>query len=605
MSLFDHIKPVFWEHDDSSRGLYSHRFNFRRIWKLTVWLTAAVTILPLVIMAAIDYRVSQKAMESEILLRTSRLVSNTRRSVSYFLNERMAAIDFVIQNDAYLSLRDQERLEQVLAHLKKSFGGFLDLGVIDGNGVQIAYAGPYALSGRIYMDADWFKEVISKGIYLSDVFMGYRNVPHMVIAVRHKCKAPGCHYVLRATVDMSRLNELLMGLEVGGDGDAFLINREGILQTPSRNHGAVLEKIELPVPPYRQRTEVEQLHQYPKGPLVIGYAYITPETPFVLMIVKEKNRLMEPWKQSRLLLIGFLLISILIISVVIYGGSTYLVNQIYIADKRRLMAVHQVEYANKMASLGRMSAGVAHEINNPLAVISEKAGLMRDLLSMDDRYHSDPKLLGLIDSVISAVDRCASITRRLLSFARPSGKAPAWLDLVKVINEVLGFVGKEADYRSIAVTVDTTGEIPKIESDRGRLQEIFLNLISNAFAAVNDGGKLNIVLENHQKNQVAIRFADNGHGIPKADLERIYEPFFSTKHGKGGTGLGLSITYGLVQELDGSLTVNSKVGEGTTFTVILPVRAADAASNRIDSTQNSGRNGTEPESENKHADLTG
>ncbi|MCF8050127.1 MAG: two-component sensor histidine kinase [Desulfobacterales bacterium] len=571
MGFIEHLKPVFWEQGDPSRGIYGYRFNFRRIWKLTVWLTLAVTIIPLVVMTVIDYRVSKAAMESEILLRTSRLVSNTRRSVFYFLNERMTAIDFVIQNDSYRSLKNQDRLEQVLAHLKKSFGGFLDLGVIDSRGIQITYAGPYALTGRQYKEADWFKEVVQKGIYLSDVFLGYRNVPHMVIAVKHESRSEG-FYVLRATVDMNRLNNLLIDLEVGGDGDAFLINRQGVLQTPSRNHGSVLGQIELEVPPYSEHSQVRQILQYTQGPLVIGYAYIAPDTPFILMIVKEKDRLMGSWKKSRTQMLGFLAGSVLVIVLVILGGSTYLVNQIYLADKRRLMAVHQMEYANKMASLGRMSAGVAHEINNPLAIISEKAGLMRDLLVMDQKCRNDPKLVGLIDSVLAAVDRCSDITRRLLSFARHSGAAPKELDLEDVVREVLGFVGKEAEYRCLDVTVEKADDVPAIVSDRGRLQEIFLNLINNAFAAVDDGGRMAISIERYDEDKVMLDFADDGHGIPKEDLERIYEPFFSTRIGKGGTGLGLSITYGLVQELGGSLSVKSQVGKGTTFTIVLPAR---------------------------------
>ncbi len=600
MGLIDHIKPIFWEQGDASRGIYAYRFNFRRIWKLTVWLTLAVTVIPLVVMTVIDYRVSQAAMESEILLRTTRLVSNTRRSVAYFLDERMTAIDFVIQNDPYRSLKNPVRLAQILTHLKRSFGGFLDLGVIDDQGIQIAYAGPYALSGKQYREAGWFKEVDQKGIYLSDVFLGYRNIPHMVIAVKHE-HPPDGFYVLRATVDMNRLNNLLMDLEVGGDGDAFLINRKGVLQTPSRRHGGVLEQIALEVPPYSEHSQVKQVLQYTKGPLVIGYAYINSDTPFILMIVKEKDRLMGAWKQSRTQMIGFLLGSIFVISLVILGGSTFLVNQIYLADKRRVTACHQMEYANKMASLGRMSAGVAHEINNPLAIINEKAGLMRDLLIMDQKCRNDPKLVGLIDSVIAAVDRCSDITRRLLSFARHSGAPPKELDLAEVVREVLGFVGKEAEYRCLEVTVEKAEDVPMILSDRGRLQEIFLNLINNAFAAVSDGGKLGVAIEKYDESNVMLRFADDGHGIPKEDLEKIFEPFFSTKIGKGGTGLGLSITYGLVQELGGSLKVQSELGKGTTFTVVLPLcleRPCSGASDRGRSSENLS---IEPEAANENS----
>src|SRR4030042_5795064 len=117
---------------------------------------------------------------------------------------------------------------------------------------------------------------------------------------------------------------------------------------------------------------------------------------------------------------GFLAASITIILVVILGVATYLVNKIYLADQKRLTTLHQVEYSNKMATIGRLAAGVAHEINNPLAVINEKAGLIKDLFSMREECARDEKLMNTIDSVIFSVERCATITRRLLSFMRSS-----------------------------------------------------------------------------------------------------------------------------------------------------------------------------------------
>ena len=569
MSLFDHLKPKFWNHVDIGVKSEQRPYNFRKIWKLTVLLTLTVALIPLGVISVTDYRVTQKAIMSEILLRTARLVSNTRRNMTYFLAERRAALDFVNRSMPFEDLITPGSLAQVLARLKASFGGFVDIGVINDAGQQMAYAGPYDLTGKDYSDAAWFRDATVGEVYVSDVFLGFRNVPHMVIAVKHGLPE-GRSYVLRATLDTAQLNDILSGLEVGGEGDTFMINSSGVLQTRSRSHGRVMAPITLPVPAFSDRTRVIESGVPGKGTLIIGYAYI-PHTPFILMIVKDKDRLMIPWRRSRLQIIVFLSISVISIIVVILGGITFLVNQIYLADMRRLLVIHKVEYANKMASLGRLSAGVAHEINNPLAIINEKAGLIKDLFQFKQEYINDPKLMSLIDAIIGSVDRCAGITRRLLNFARHSDTKTKTIDLGDILHEVLGFLGKEAQYRSIAVNVSVDENIPPLESDPGRLQEIFLNLITNAFAALKDGGFLNIAATMADDRHVRISFADNGHGIRAKDIDRVFEPFFSTKIGSGGTGLGLSITYGLVRELGGKIRVTSEMGKGTTFIIDLPL----------------------------------
>ncbi len=569
MTFLSNLKPKFWDHIDISRGPHKYLFNFRKIWKLTVLLTLVVSIIPLIILAMIDYWVSYHSVMSENILRTSRLVSNTRRSVSYFLDERKAAIDFIILNETYELLNSTSHLERTLKNLQKGFGGFIDLGVINDKGVQISYTGPYELTGKDYSDATWFKDALDKGVYISDVFLGFRNIPHIIIAVKHALPDGG-FYLLRATIDTERFTDLLAGLHVGGDGDAFLINREGDLQTPSRYHGEILSNIDIQTPEYSERSQVELIDRGPNNRLLIGYAYIH-ETPFILMIIKNQNRLMAPWYETQMQITGFLLISITTTVFVILGGITYLVNQIYLADQRRLQTMHEIEYANKMASLGRLSAGVAHEINNPLAIINEKAGLIKDLFTFTEKYNNDPRLMGLIDSVIRSVERCGAITRRLLNFARHKEIKIHEVDVREVVHEVLGFVGKESEYRSIDIQVEMDPDIPEIKSDQGRLQEVFLNLVTNAFAAIKEGGSLKITGAKTDKDYIVVDFTDDGHGIPESDIERVFEPFFSTRTGKGGTGLGLSITYGLVQELGGTIKCRSKVGEGATFTVTLPI----------------------------------
>jgi two-component system NtrC family sensor kinase len=565
------LKPRFWDHRDVAAGPYKHLFNFRRIWKMAVILTAGVALLPVVVLAIVDYKVAQRSEMSEILLRTSRLVSNTRRTIGFFLDERKSALEFIIQDNSFESLNDPPRLSAILENLKEAFGGgFVDLGVIDPLGYQRSYVGPYELKGKDYSGQGWYKEVRERGVYISDVFMGFRQVPHLVIAVR-RLAGSGFPYVLRATLDMQRFNDLLSQLEVSGLGDAFIINRDGILQTPSRLEGNVLEKISLAVPRYSSTTVVFEEESPGTSPLIIGYAYIEA-TPFILMIVEKKAELLKPWYRTRVTLVGFAAASIIIVLFVILAVATYLVDNMYEADQKRVTTLHQVEYSNKMATIGRLAAGVAHEINNPLAIINEKVGLIKDLLTIKGQGAKDEKLITLVDSVIASVERCATIARRLLRFSRSEEITSKPLDLKETIIEVLSFLGKEAEYRSIKVSVDVPESVSRIESDRSRLQEIFLNIINNAFAAVDDGGHLNISARAEDEKFLSVTFTDDGCGIPEEDLGRVFEPFFSTKANRGGTGLGLSITSGLVQELGGRIEVQSKVGEGTSFIAHLPFR---------------------------------
>ena len=570
MTILEKLKPKFWDYQDVAAGPYKHLFNFRRIWKLAVVLISLVALIPLISITLIDYGVTQHSVESEVLLRTAQLVSNTWRTVSFFLAQRRSALDFIVRDNSYNSLLDPKRLSGILENLKQGFGGFVDLGVIDSTGRQRTYAGPYKLEGIDYSDQGWFKDVTDKGVNVSDVFMGFRRTPHIVIAVRYDLPN-GSFYVLRATIDTDRFNELLANLEVSGQGDSFLVNKGGILQTPSRDYGKVLDRIPLPVPDFSPKTRVYE-GEYPDNKqLVIGYAHIH-DTPFILMIVKQKSELMKPWQKTRFQLIGFLIASITIIVVVVLSVATYLVNRILIADQKRIMTLHEVEYSNKMASIGRLAAGVAHEINNPLAVINEKVGLIKDMFTIKDEFKGNRKLIDLVDSALTSVDRCGTITKRLLNFARHLDVKIQTINLGEVIGDVLGFLSKEAEYRSIAVSVNVPGDIPQFESDRGKLQQIFLNIVNNAFAAVKDGGRIDITAKYEGADLVSVTFTDDGCGIPGADLERVFEPFFSTKTRHGGTGLGLSITYGLVQELGGNIGVQSEAGRGSSFIVTIPLK---------------------------------
>ena len=537
-TLIQKLKPKFWDHRDDTAGRFNRMFNFRFVWKISVFLMSAVALVPLIFITLVDYQVTQNAVRSEILLRTSRLVSNTRRTLYFFLDERRAVLNFILKDNNHDTLNTKDRLSELLKNLQKEFTGFIDLGVIDADGRQSAYVGPYPLEGADYSDQDWFKEVMERGNYISDIFMGFRRIPHLAIAFKHDLPT-GDFFILRATFDTERFEGMLSSLMISGEGDAFLINHEGILQTQSRFHGNALEELALPVPPFSDNTRVIEATDENKGQVIVGYAYIA-DTPYILMIVKQMDELLKPWYKTRSQLIGFLMVSITSIIIVVLGIVTFMVSKIDQADQRRFAAMHRVEYENKMASIGRMAASIAHEVNNPLAIINEKAGLIKDIFTFREEYRKDPKLIGLVDSILKSVKRCGAITKRLLKFARNMDEVIGPVNIVLVVREVLGFLEKEADYRSIQITVNADDDIPEFETDRGKVQQILLNIINNAFAAVNDGGNIEVDIKRRSKDSIMVAVVDDGCGIPAANIRQIFEPFFTTKSKVGGTGLGLS-----------------------------------------------------------------
>jgi signal transduction histidine kinase len=546
--------------------------RYRRLRHYLVVLTAVTAIAPLVIMTAINYRSDRASYRAAGVADVTRILTSTQRTLEFVIEERRSALSLLLTEQSRAELASDIRLEETLNNLKNSFGGFVDLGLIDSDGNQTHYAGPYPLEGRNYSDQEWFHEVLMRGTHVSDVFMGYRNFPHFVIAIKHDL-GRGNYYVLRTTIDMELIYRELYKLELDSNTDVFLINESGILQTASAFYGDVLQPTDIDIPAYARRGLRVAGHRRSGQWETEGSAWIA-ESPFYLVVKLRQATALSYWLSHRSDLLWFLGLSIALILIVIFYSSNLLVRRLRRADLERARIFHNAEYTNKMATLGRLAAGVAHEINNPLAIINEKAGLMKDMATFTPDFPKKDKVLGLVDSITGSVDRCSRVTHRLLGFARRMDIQKELIDLEPLLKEVVGFQTTEAAHRNIQVIYDIPDSIPSIQSDRGQLQQVFLNLVNNAFAAVPDGGTVNIVIAQPNVNEVAITIRDNGSGIPEEDLKHIFEPFFSTK-GQAGTGLGLSITHDIVERLGGLIEVHSELGKGTRFIVNLPVEKVD------------------------------
>jgi len=220
--------------------------------------------------------------------------------------------------------------------------------------------------------------------------------------------------------------------------------------------------------------------------------------------------------------------------------------------------------SEKLASLGKMAAGVAHEINNPLTSILLNTHLMLEKL---DKRHDFFENLSLIADETS---RCTEIVKGLLEFARQNPPQKVSTDVNELIERTAQLLDNQASFQSIRIVRDIDPSLPPVKLDRNKIQQVFWNLILNAFEAMPKGGQLTVSGRlSPDKKYVQIQFIDSGVGIAKENINKLFDPFFTTKN--SGTGLGLAVTYGIIEQHDGKIEVKSEIGQGTVFTLSFPV----------------------------------
>ena len=482
-----HFSPDLPDAHDSEHGAA----RFRRIRRNIALLMALAAVTPLVLMTAINHYQYQNALKRESLQPIESLLAKTAHSFDLFFTERLSAVSFIGGAYTFESLADQNTLGRVFRVMRKEFGGFVDIGLIDKNGHQVSYIGPYELQGRNYLDQPWIQEARVRGKYISDVFLGHRKFPHFVIAVTEDREESGESWIVRATVDTEVFNRIIASMGLDADSDAFIVNRAGVLQTQSKFYGGVLEKCPFALPAQSFSPTVVSMTDVRDKKVVLGYVYFANH-PFILMIVRPQIDVFKAWSTLKGELLILFFGSVAVVLFVIHWVTRQMVRRVEASELRRQAMDHEMQYTSKLASIGRLAAGVAHEINNPLAIINEKTGLMKDLIDLAPEFPRREKFNAMIQSVLQSVDRCRTITHRLLGFARRMDVAIEVMNLNDLIREVLGFLDKEAFHRNIDLRLDLDANLPKIASDRGQLQQVFLNIITNAFEAVEDGGTVAI-----------------------------------------------------------------------------------------------------------------
>jgi two-component system, NtrC family, sensor kinase len=551
--------------DDEKQKAY-----YTSLHKKLIFITLVCSLVPLLLVGwAINIHYTRFA-KARMIESFQAQVQNHNRIIELFLRRSTHKLLLIAQTHSKEFLREMGNLAHVFEVMNQEFGSITDLGVIDLRGRHLAYVGPYDLMDRIYIDQPWFKQVMERGVYISDMFTGFRKVPHFIIAVTRM--EQGEKWILRATVDTETFRSLVENVRIGRTGEVYLLNEHGYYQTSPRLSGKIMEKADIPPQPFHEGIKVQVMEDHPR--MIMATTWIR-EPRWMLVVKQEYAEAFDEVNYANAATLIFLHLSALTILFVTILVSRHLIRVIKNRDREADHLNLQLMEAGKMASLGEISAGVAHEINNPLAIILTEKHILLDSAkqhpSLDEQFRKG--LEESLDQVSVQINRCKRITHNLLRFSRRTRSVIEKVNVNDFLEEIVELMEREARSSGIKFLKGFDPNLKPILSDPSQLQQVFLNLITNAVDA-HDGkpyGVIRISTKGDDRNQrLKITVADTGSGIPQKNLKRIFDPFFTTKPVGRGTGLGLSICYSTVRRLGGTISVTSEEGKGTEFHLDFP-----------------------------------
>ena len=534
-----------------------------------ILIVLVVSLAPLILLGGTIYYQFARMYKDKIEEQIKYRAKAQAEAVDVFLKERITLLNTVACTHTFSELTDEKRLSEIFSVMNSKGGAFVDLGIINNNGQQVAYMGPYDLSGLNYYQQPWFGEVVSKGIYISDVYFGYRQLPHFIIAVLRQENRNT--WIMRATIDPDIFAAIVRSAQVGKTSDAYIVNEEGVYQTQPRFDGKILTKSHLDTALFGRSATVIEKKDGQKGKvLYAGYWLKTPQ--WLLVISQEVAEEMSGLLVTRNVEIIIIVLGLLAIIMTTVFTTRLFIKRLRESDAKMNEMNAHLMHSDKLAALGKMGASVAHEINNPLVVVMQKIGWMEDLLEEEDLQKT--KNLAEYKTTISKIDhhldRIRKVVHNMLGYARRMEPRLEKVDINETLDQTIDLLENYALINNINIQTDLESSLPTIASDQAQLQQVFLNLISNAIDAIGKDGLIEIKSDKID-TYIIVTVSDDGPGIPRDRQDKVFEPFFTTKETEKGTGLGLWISYDIMEKMGGTIMFESKVGEGSTFTVKIPI----------------------------------
>ena len=538
---------------------------FRRLWNSIVLSLVGAAFIPLILIGGGMYYYAASALQEKTLQSLRTDVRHHQKTVDRFLVERTGDLRQIANAMDLQSLTRPGAIDDALASLHTDGPAyFTDLGIIDDQGRHLAYAGPYDLIRKNYAATEWFRAVMAGSVYVSDVFSGFRNVPHFIIAVKQRIE--GRVLIVRATVDAIFFDNLVRGISAKGGGVSFLVNGQGVFQSRPDGTAPLMSPSHIPVPERFDGIRVSETNGQIR---VMGWLETVPWLSVVQMDKKEIFRMLRRMRHVGIFV--FILGAILI-------GFTALLTTNHLVQlletKRtsiRLMG-HHLRQANRMTLSLQLYTGFFQEINETLANIDSTATWIEEQIRNTDnleiiRKEIDENLTQLGSEIL----RSRATIQQIIAFSQPADPIVADTDINGMLDDQIELFRRELYFNNIRIVRDYQAPLPAVRTDPSRLKQVFQNLMFNALTAVDKNGKICLNTQSAD-DRVRIVVSNSGPGIPDGIKGKIFEPLFTT-HSKR-LGLGLAICRDIVEALGGTITAgNGSVhGTSTSFTIELPIR---------------------------------
>lgn len=538
-----------------------------------------VPLIPYLMALAIAYILFFNSLSGKSHNAMRRIVQYQAQYIDHYLEERRNDLAFILRSFSAEELSKPETLKKLLHEMQEETGAFVDLGLIDASGRHVAYSGPHQLQDKNYAEAAWFLATREHGQYVSDVFLGFRGLPHFVVAQSSGGDNP---LILRVTIDSDVFSKMVESVRVGETGEAFLLNGKGQYQTRHEGKWDLLDTVPDAQaylgPVYGVQTF---LVDSSTGKSYLSALASVNNGRWRLVAQQESRDAFHDIYSSAVYILAISALGGLITISLAFFASNRIGATLLEIDGEKDHLRDRLYRSVRLAELGEMTASFAHEINNPLQIMKSELTLLGLVLEDAEKaavpFEGELKkeVHDNLDQVLLQINRCSEITSSILRFGRQEPAMATRIDLNDLVRDIGVMVAKKAETRGIDFQRLVKPGTPKILGDASKLQQIFVNLLNNAVYAIverhgNAGGKLEFSAESGGAGWALVKIRDNGTGIPKEVLSNIYTPFFTTKPPEKGTGLGLAVCYGLVESMGGTIDVHTHEGEGTVFSVMLP-----------------------------------